>query len=1030
MSTATANLSFHPTQDDLPSTEETPTSKLPQKAILQLLNTKCTTSIHYLKQTHALVIRTDNFQDNFISGSLVKCYANPHFNSLDIALKVFTQVPQPNTFLWNCLTKGYLENDEPFEVLSLYGKMVVSNSRPNKFTYPTVFNACAHAEAIEVGLQVHAHVAKHGLRTDKHIKSAGIQMYASIGLVFDARRMLDEEGETDVICWNAMIDGYLRFGEVEAAKRLFESMPQRNIGSWNVMISGLARCGLISEARELFNCMPERDDISWSTMIDACNKEGYFKEALEVFSKMQSEKVVPKRFVLSSVLAACANLGALDQGRWVHSYAKKNFMKLDAVLGTSLVDMYAKCGRLDSAWEVFENMNQKAVYSWNAMIGGLAMNGRAEDAIELFFKMRRENIRPNAITFVCVLNAFAHAGLVDEGLLLFESMKEMYDVEPEVEHYGCVVDLLGRAGLLAEAEELINLMPMEPNAAVWGALLGACRIYGDAELGARVGKHLLELEPCNSGRYVLLSNIYAKAGRWDDVGKLRKLMKERNIKTNPGISMIELGGVVHQFMMGDDSHPQRKQIYPMVEGIVERLKLEGYVPKTSEVLFDIDEEEKETALCYHSEKLAIAFGLLNTPTGASIRIVKNLRVCEDCHSATKLISLVYNRQIIVRDRVRYHHFRNGTCSCNDFWIDSCAKLLQKRVKKKSELAAGKFDACKMSSPLCWICFSLVSPVAVGNRTAMHFCFGASKTAKIQYTITVDKSGKGNFTEVQKAIDSIPSGNKQWVCVKLAPGIYNEKIYIPDDKPYILLEGYNRSSTIIQYDEHESSTTSSTIVIFTGNFAARKITFKNTYMQPSIAKPEITWAPAATIKGDKVSFLDCAFIGFQDTLTDFQGRHFFRHCFIEGAIDFIWGFAQSVYEKCTININLLDRKNPGFITAQGRQNEKDPSGFVFKYCNVQGGQAYLGRAYREYSRVLFYRSYLSKAIVPQGWDSWSFAGREEHISFGEVENKGEGADTSKRAKWIRDPNDNDVRFLLSTKKFIDKEGWINEQLTLA
>ncbi|KAK6915679.1 Pectinesterase, catalytic [Dillenia turbinata] len=259
---------------------------------------------------------------------------------------------------------------------------------------------------------------------------------------------------------------------------------------------------------------------------------------------------------------------------------------------------------------------------------------------------------------------------------------------------------------------------------------------------------------------------------------------------------------------------------------------------------------------------------------------------------------------------------------------------------------------------------------------MHLCFGASKAAKIQHTITVDQSGKGNFTKVQKAIDSIPSRNKQWVRVKLAPGIYNEKILISADKPYILLEGDSRLSTIIQYGDYGNSSTSSTIIILTGNFAARKITFKNTYLQPKVDQPGITWAPAATVKGDKISFLDCGFIGLQDTLTDSEGRHFFRQCFIEGAVDFIWGLAQSVYEECTININLLHRTRPGFITAQGRQNEKDPSGFVFKDCVVRGnGQAYLGRAYREYSRVLFYRSNLSKAVVPLGWDSWNFAGHE-------------------------------------------------------
>ncbi|CAI0551760.1 unnamed protein product [Linum tenue] len=261
---------------------------------------------------------------------------------------------------------------------------------------------------------------------------------------------------------------------------------------------------------------------------------------------------------------------------------------MDAVLGTALLDMYAKCGRLDMAWEVFESMKEKEVFSWNAMIKGLAMHGRADDAVELFFEMQRRKFRPRA---------------VEQALKLFNSMENVYNIEPEVEHYGCLVDCLGRSGRLEEAEELVNSMPIEPNPAVYGSLLGACRIHGNAELGERIG-----------------------AERWDDVAEVRKLMKERGVKTNPGSSMIELGG---------------KEIYSTLKVMIERLEMEGYVPNTSQVLFNIEEEEKETALQYHSEKLAIAFGFISTK--------------------------VYGREIALRDRVRYHHFRDGTCSCKDFW---------------------------------------------------------------------------------------------------------------------------------------------------------------------------------------------------------------------------------------------------------------------------------------------------------------------------------------------------------------------------
>lgn len=664
--TTTTNQPYQPRPEDL-SAESIPTSKLSQKTILHLLNSKCTTSLQHLKQAHAVVLRSSHFQDHYVAGTLVKLYTNPQFSNFTFALKVFDYVLNPNVFVWNMLIRGCLENNEPFMAISFYGKLVAMNARPNKFTYPSLFKACTLVQAAEEGLQVHAQVVKHGFSGDGHIKSAAIQMYASLGRLEEARCILNKAGESDVICWNAMVDGCFKFGDVEAAKECFQQMPSRKIGSWNVMVSGFAKCGMMEDARQVFDDMNEKDEISWSAIVDGYVKGGYFKEALEIFHKMHSEKIRPRKFILSSVLAACANLGALEQGKWIHECVKRNSLRLDSVLGTALLDMYAKCGRLDMAWEVFENMSERETFTWNAMIGGLAVHGRADDAIELFSKMQRNKLKPNGITFVNVLNACAHAGLVDKGLKILSFMKKIYGIEPEVEHYGCVVDLLGRAGLISEAEELIHKMPMEPSAAVWGALLGACRIHGNVEVGEKVGRILLELEPHNSGRYALLSNIYAKAEKWDDIAKLRKLMKNRGIKTIPGVSMIDLDGTVHEFKMGDGSHPQMKETHLKLERIVERLQMENYSPNTSQVLFDIEEEDKESALRYHSEKLAIAFGLLNTTPGITIRIVKNLRVCEDCHSATKLISQIYNREIIVRDRVRYHHFRNGRCSCKDFW---------------------------------------------------------------------------------------------------------------------------------------------------------------------------------------------------------------------------------------------------------------------------------------------------------------------------------------------------------------------------
>ncbi|KAK4278049.1 hypothetical protein QN277_015948 [Acacia crassicarpa] len=646
------------------------TSKLSHKKVLDILNNKCSNSLQHLRQAHAIILKTGHFEDHYVSGTLVKCYADTHFNDFSLAIKVFRQIPSPNVFVWNILLKGCLENNEPQMAISSYKNMLVFNSRPNKFTYPTLLKACAMTGSVEEGIQFHAHVVKHGLSGDVHIKSAGIQMYSSFGLVKEARKILDiEDSQSDIICWNAMIDGYLKCRQVEAACEVFESMLEKNIGSWNAMINGLAKCGMIDSARKLFDEMSERDEISWSAIIDGYIKEGCFKEALEVFNEMQSQNIRPRKYILSSVLTACANLGALDQGRWIHSFVERNSIQMEPVLGTALVDMYAKCGQLDMAWEVFENILAKEVSTWNAMIGGLAIHGQADEAIKLFTKMNREKkLKPNGITFVGILNAYAHAGMVDGGLALFHSMKEAYGIEPEIEHYGCIVDLLGRAGLLEEAEKFMDSMPMKPNAAIWGALLNACRIHKNVELGEKVGWILLDMEPQNSGRYALLSNIYANAGRWEDVTRVRKLMKERGIKTVPGSTMMDLGGTVHEFKMGDNgSHSEWEEIYLMLGNMMEKLHMEGYSPETSLVLFDVGEEEKEVALSLHSEKIAIAFGLLRTKPGTTLRVVKNLRVCEDCHSAFKLISQVYRREIIMRDRVRYHHFKNGVCSCKDFW---------------------------------------------------------------------------------------------------------------------------------------------------------------------------------------------------------------------------------------------------------------------------------------------------------------------------------------------------------------------------
>ncbi|KAJ6966061.1 pentatricopeptide repeat-containing protein [Populus alba x Populus x berolinensis] len=370
--------------------------------------------------------------------------------------------------------------------------------------------------------------------------------------------------------------------------------------------------------------------------------------------KLEDEAVRPNEVTVVSVLAACADLGDLDLGRSVHEYSTKSGFERNVHVCNTLIDMYVKCGCLENARRVFYEMEERTVVSWSAMIAGLAMHGQAD-------------VKPNGVTFIGLLHACSHMGLIDEGRRFFASMTADYGVIPQIEHYGCVVDLFSRAGLLEEAREFILSMPIKPNGVVWGALLGGCKVHKNIDLAEEAIKHLSELDPLNDGYYVVISNIYAEAERWEDAARVRKLMKDRGVKKTSGWSSITVNGVVHEFVAGDQTHPQAEDICKIWDKLLVKMKRRGYAPNTSVVLLDVEEKEKEKFLYRHSEKLAVVFGLMTTPEGTPIRIMKNLRVCEDCHAALKIISGMTSREIIVRDRNRFHCFRDGQCSCRDFW---------------------------------------------------------------------------------------------------------------------------------------------------------------------------------------------------------------------------------------------------------------------------------------------------------------------------------------------------------------------------
>ncbi|KAE8650479.1 hypothetical protein Csa_009858 [Cucumis sativus] len=470
-------------------------------------------------------------------------------------------------------------------------------------------------------------------------------------------------------------------GNVEEAKHIYHQMPERSIIASNSMIVLFGMRGLVVEACKLFDEMLEKDMVTWSALIACFQQNEMYEEAIrtfvgmhkigvmvdEVVAEMQMSGFKPDETTLVSVISACARLAALEQGKWVHAYIKRNGLTINVILGTTLIDMYMKCGCVETALEVFYGMIEKGISTWNALILGLAMNGLVESSLDMFSNMKKCHVTPNEITFMGVLGACRHMGLVDEGQHHFYSMIHDHKIQPNVKHYGCMVDLLGRAGKLQEAEELLNRMPMTPDVATWGALLGACKKHGDSEMGRRVGRKLIELQPDHDGFHVLLSNIYASKGKWDDVLEIRGMMTKHRVLKIPGCSMIEANGVIHEFLAGDKTHPDMDAIEDMLVEMAMKLKLEGYTPDINEVLLDVDEEEKESTLFRHSEKLAIAFGLINISPPTPIRIMKNLRICNDCHTAAKLISKAFCRKIVVRDRHRFHHFEQGFCSCKDYW---------------------------------------------------------------------------------------------------------------------------------------------------------------------------------------------------------------------------------------------------------------------------------------------------------------------------------------------------------------------------
>ncbi|WCJ30133.1 Pentatricopeptide repeat (PPR) superfamily protein [Euphorbia peplus] len=654
---------------------------------------------------HGMAI-IDGFGNDLYVGS---CLVHMYFKlwSGSPALKVFDRLPRRDTVLGNTLISGLVRTCCFEDSIRVFKGMVGNGgSGFDSTTVIAVLPAVAELQELRLGMEIQCLVIKLGFCSYISVLTSLISLYSKCGDVETAKVLFRDIGRKDLVSYNAMISGYSCNGETGSSVRLFRELvasgekihpssivglipvyfPFGHLYLTNSIYGFCVRTGTVSHssistalitvyiklneiesAEKLFHETSEKTLASWNAMISGYTQNGLTESAISLFREMQMSNVCPNPVTVTSILSACAQLGALSLGKWVHGLVKNESFERNIYVSTALIDMYAKCGSIIEARRLFDLMPEKNVVTWNAMISGYGLHGHGHKALELFYKILNSDIRPTKASFLSVLYACSHAGLVTEANEIFHCMVHDYKYEPLAEHYACVVDIFGRAGKLQDALQFIKGMPVEPGPPVWGAFLGACMIHKDTKLAHLASERLLELDPQNMGYYVLMSNIYSAERNYPQAALVRKTAKQRKLVKTPGCTLIEVGQVPHVFISGDRSHPQSTAIYAELEKLTGKMKEAGYQADTNTALHDVEEEEKELVVKVHSEKLAIAYGLICTEPGTEIRIIKNLRVCLDCHTATKYISKITERVIVVRDANRFHHFKDGFCSCGDYW---------------------------------------------------------------------------------------------------------------------------------------------------------------------------------------------------------------------------------------------------------------------------------------------------------------------------------------------------------------------------
>ncbi|KAK4774970.1 hypothetical protein SAY86_009905 [Trapa natans] len=585
----------------------------------------------------------------------------------------FNVMPFRDSISYNTVIAGLTDSGFPKKGLDVFALMLEHGYGPTDHTYVSALRSCSMLSCLTQGKQIHGRMVLSGsLGTNAFLWNALINMYAKCGETGNARWLFDKAPVKNVVSWNSMISAYLEGGLPEMSIELFNEMKLRCLTPDQVTTSNALNAYFetrrVNEARNLFcDIKGKKDKICWTTMIVGYSQSGMEEDALLVFHQMLLDDTRPDSFTISAVISACAKMASLHRGQGLHSKAILIGVNDNLLVSSALIDLYCKCGIIPDARLVFDSMPFRNVVSWNAMIRGYAQNGQNQKALSLYENMAQSKLKPDSWTFLAVLSSCLHANLIEEGQKYFDSMRGKHGIVPTLDHYSCMIHLLGRSGKLDKALDLIEEMPYEPNSLIWSSLLSVCSMKGDIEHGEIAARKLFEMDPLEAGPYIMLSNMYAAHSRWDDVASVRSLMSSRNVKKFAAYSWMELDNKVHKFVSEDQAHPEREEIYMKLHGLIRKLQEEGYAPNTGTVLHNVGEAEKLSSICYHSEKLALVYSLMKLPSEVPIRILKNIRVCADCHLFMKYTSNSLGRYIILRDATRYHHFIGGECSCKDFW---------------------------------------------------------------------------------------------------------------------------------------------------------------------------------------------------------------------------------------------------------------------------------------------------------------------------------------------------------------------------